>query len=257
MWERRSCRRSGCRTRPPRRPRFPVEPRPTDDATAAAGRQNDRRQARGSASRLPAGLSARFAGRDAQFRRPSAVPDRAARRRNPVPQILVDDCPACDHAFEGREVGRPDPAVGTMSVDARNECAFGSSSRLSVSKERSSWTADGIQASPQALSLPGRPFSTRRGRIPLPARSRPAAQPAGPAPMIRTEGGAPVGTKIQMPTIAPTLSGKWMTMSPGSGSRPNLISISCIGVQSMATISSRHFFRSAASAGTLGSRLFR
>ena len=38
--------------------------------------------------------------------------------------------------------------------------------------------------------------------------------------MIRTEGGAPVATKIQSPTIAPTLSGKWMTMFPGFGSSP-------------------------------------
>src|SRR5689334_3847179 len=70
-----------------------------------------------------------------------------------------------------------------------NRYSFRSSLRLSMSKQRSSSTADGIQPSPQALSLPGRPFSTRRGRIPFFAKSRPAAQPAGPAPIIRADRG--------------------------------------------------------------------
>ena len=70
-------------------------------------------------------VSSICAAADAQVRRLGAVPDRAACRRNPVPQKLVDDRPARDHAFERREVERPNLSIGTISVDAGKRMRVG------------------------------------------------------------------------------------------------------------------------------------
>jgi hypothetical protein len=110
---------------------------------------------------------------------------------------LVDDRPARDRAFKRREVERPDLALGQYPSMRANECALASSSRLSAAKARSSSTAGGIQASPQALSLSGAPFSTRRGEMPFLAKATPAAQPAGATPTMKTRGRDRISKRIQ------------------------------------------------------------
>ena len=60
---------------------------------------------------------------NSQIGRLGGVPDRTTCRGNPVAQQLIDDRPGRDHAFERREVVRPDFALRAMPVDARKRSA--------------------------------------------------------------------------------------------------------------------------------------